>query len=211
MTRDKYELLEEENLVDLCKEGDCEAFDELIRRNKPKLYSYVLSKTRNECVTDEIIQIALIKAWKNIGKYKGRAKFLSWATKIAFNAYYDYFRKAKREVSIEEFSGFGRCGGSKREKGFHTHKDVMELKLGLIAEEPLREIKIKELGNKIQKALKNLSKEHKEVLNLREIENLSCQEISQKLNCPYPTVCTRLFYARKNAKKILSKTINNDK
>lgn len=203
MTRDKYKLLEEENLVDLCKKGNCEAFDELIHRNKPKLYSYVLSKTKNESVTDEIIQIALIKTWKNIGKYKGRAKFLSWATKIAFNAYYDYFRKAKREVSIEQIA-----------KGINSHqqqKDVMELKLGLISEEPLKEIKIKELGDKIQKALKNLSKEHKEVLKLREIENLSCQEISQKLNCPYPTVCTRLFYARKNAKKILSRTMNNDK
>jgi len=208
MARNKYKPLEEEGLINLCKEGDCEAFDELIYRNKPKLYNYVLSKTRNECVADEIIQVALIKTWKNIGKYKGRAKFLSWATKIAFNAYYDYFRKAKKEMSIEEFSGFGR---SKTERGFHTHKDVMELKLGLVSEEPLREIKIKELGDKIQKALKNLSKEHKEVLKLREIEDLSCQEISQKLNCPYPTVCTRLFYARKNAKKILSKTINNDK
>ena len=206
MARDKYKLLEEENLINLCKEGDCEAFDELIHRNRPKLHNYVLSKTRNECVTDEIIQIALIKTWKNIGKYKGRAKFLSWATKIAFNAYYDYFRKAKREISIDEFSG-----KQYKTSNQDRHSDIMELKLGLVAEEPLRQIKIKELGDKIQKALKNLSKEHKEVLNLREIENLSCQEISQKLNCPYPTVCTRLFYARKNAKKILSKTINNDK
>jgi RNA polymerase sigma-70 factor (ECF subfamily) len=203
MSNDEYKLLDEKNLVDLCKDGSCEAFDELISRNKPKLYNYILAKTRNKCVTDEIIQIAIIKTWKNIGKYKGKAKFLSWATKIAFNAYYDYFRKSKREVSIDEF---------KVDRTSQAHQpDVMELKFGLIAEEPLRQIKIKELGDKIRKALNHLSKEHKEVLELREIEDLSCREISQKINCPYPTVCTRLFYARKNAKKILSKIINNDR
>ena len=205
MSGDKYKLLDEKSLIDLCKKGDCESFDELISRNKPKLYNHILSKTKSRCVTDEIIQIAIIKTWKNIDKYKGKAKFLSWATKIAFNAYYDYFRKTKREVSIDEYS-LNPYG-----ENFPLKTDVMELKFGLIAEEPLRQIKIKELGDKIQKAFRHLSKEHKEVLELREIEDLSCQEISQKINCPYPTVCTRLFYARKNARKILSKIIDNDR
>ena len=207
MFGDKYKSLDEKSLIGLCKKGNCEAFDELISRNKSKLYNYILSKTRNKCITDEIFQIAIIKTWKNIDKYKGKAKFLSWATKIAFNAYYDHFRKIKREVSIDEF----KVEKTGQTQHFIQQPDVMELRLGLVAEEPLRQIKIKELGDKIQKALKHLSKEHKEVLELREVEDLSCQEISEKINCPYPTVCTRLFYARKNARKILSKIINNDR
>ena len=209
MSGNKYQHLSEEDLVKLCKQDDCHAFDELIQRNKTKLYNYILSKTKNDSVAEEIMQISTIKAWKNIKKYeaKNKAKLLSWMTKIAFNAYYDYLRKGKREMSIEDLS---RHDDSKH-KNRRPPSDIMEVKLGLISEEPLKEIKIKELGSKIQKALNLLSEEHKQVLELKEIQDLSCEEISQKINCPYPTVCTRLFYARKNAKKILSKIIKNDR
>ena len=208
MLSDAYKPLKEQQLVQLCRQDDCEAFDELISRVKPKLYSYILSKTKNESTADEILQIAIIKAWKNIKKYQGKngAKFLSWMTKIAFNSYYDYFRRQKREVSFEEmnFNNWDKDGKK------HRTSDQLEIKLGLVSEGPIREISLKELGAKIKKTFDLLSKEHKEVLELRELQELSCEEISQKINCPYPTVCTRLFYARKNAKKILSRIIKND-
>ena len=208
MLVDTYKPLKEEQLILLCRREDCEAFDELISRVRNKLYSYILSKTKNESTADEILQIAIIKAWKNIKKYQGKngAKFLSWMTKIAFNSYYDYFRRQKREVSFEEmnFNNWDKDG--KR----HRSSNQLEIKLGLVSEGPIRDVSLKELGAKIKKTFDLLSKEHKEVLELRELQELSCEEISQKINCPYPTVCTRLFYARKNAKKILSRIIKND-
>ena len=208
MLVDTYKPLKEEQLILLCRREDCEAFDELISRVRNKLYSYILSKTKNESTADEILQIAIIKAWKNIKKYQGKngAKFLSWMTKIAFNSYYDYFRRQKREVSFEEmnFNNWDKDG--KR----HRSSNQLEIKLGLVSEGPIRDVSLKELGAKIKKTFDLLSKEHREVLELRELQELSCEEISQKINCPYPTVCTRLFYARKNAKKILSRIIKND-
>jgi len=205
---DTYKSLKEQQLVQLCRRDDCEAFDELISRVRSKLYSYILSKTKNESTADEILQIAIIKSWKNIKKYQGKngAKFLSWMTKIAFNSYYDYFRKQKKEISFEEMNFGNRESGSKKYDSYNQ----LEIKLGLISEGPLREVSLKELGTKIKNTFKLLSKEHREVLELRELQELSCEEISQKINCPYPTVCTRLFYARKNAKKILSRIIKND-
>lgn len=208
MLVDTYKSLKEQQLVQLCRRDDCEAFDELISRVRSKLYSYILSKTKNESTADEILQIAIIKSWKNIKKYQGKngAKFLSWMTKIAFNSYYDYFRKQKKEISFEEMNFGNRESGSKKYDSYNQ----LEIKLGLISEGPLREVSLKELGTKIKNTFKLLSKEHREVLELRELQELSCEEISQKINCPYPTVCTRLFYARKNAKKILSRIIKND-
>jgi RNA polymerase sigma-70 factor (ECF subfamily) len=195
MTCIEYKDLSEESLIKLCKKEDCLAFDELTNRNKIALFHYIVGKTKDESTANDILQITLIKAWKNVKKFQGRAKILSWLTKIAFNAYYDYYKKKKREVSIEETS--------KDSPSFN------EVRLGLVVEDPFKESKIKDLSEKIKKTIDSLSKEHKEVLELRELYGLDCKEISKKINCPYPTVCTRLFYARKKAKLVLKRLLKN--
>ena len=201
---DKYQLLEEAELISLCKENeDMEAFDELANRNSNLIKYYLISKFKDHCKAEEILQITLIKAWKNIKKYEGKSKFASWLNRIAHNAYYDYCRKYKKEKSIEEM----KERYEKDKYGNHP-TDVIDKKLGLTAENPYRSLEMKELNKKLTKVISMLSKDHEEVLKMKEIENLSCKEISLKINCPYPTVCTRLFYARKKAKEILSKLTN---
>ena len=203
---DKYQHLEEEELISLCKENeDMEAFDELANRNSNLIKYYLISKFKDHCKAEEILQITLIKAWKNIKKYEGKSKFASWLNRIAHNAYYDYCRKYKKEKSIEEMKEpYQKNSGT----GSWNTPDIIDKKLGLIADNPYRSLEMKELNEKLTKVISMLSKDHEEVLKMKEIENLSCKEISLKINCPYPTVCTRLFYARKKAKEILSKLTN---
>lgn len=204
---DKYKLLEEGELISLCKTSeDMEAFDELANRNSNLIKYYLISKFKDHCKAEEILQITLIKAWKNIKKYEGKSKFASWLNRIAHNAYYDYCRKYKKEKSIEEMKDlYGKPTG---QWGQGNYSDVVDRKLGLITENPYRSLEMKELNKKLTKVISMLSKDHEEVLKMKEIEDLSCKEISLKINCPYPTVCTRLFYARKKAKEILSKLTN---
>jgi len=191
-----YQSYTEEKLIILCqKRSDTKAFDELAVRCMQKIRCYLIGKFNDPTGAEEVLQIALIKAWSNINKYKGKSKFLSWVNRIAHNAYYDYKRKHRKEISIE--------GMKTRytEKG--EHYGYIEAKLGLIASNPHRETDLKELSLKLTKAISMLSKSHRQVLKMKEVENLSCSEISVRINCPYPTVCTRLFYARKKAKEIL--------
>ena len=195
----EYKDLSEKELIDLCKKEDCLAFDELTLRNKTALFHYIVGKTNHESTANDVLQITLIKAWKNIKNFEGRAKILSWLTKIAFNAYYDHYKKKKREIPIEGYNTNVKEGTG-----------LNETKLGLVVEDPFRESKIKDLNEKIKKTIDSLSKEHKEVLELRELYGLDCKEISQKINCPYPTVCTRLFYARKKAKSVLKRLLKNE-
>lgn len=203
---DKYQHLDEGQLISLCKEEeDMEAFDELANRNSNLIKYYLISKFKDHCKAEEILQITLIKAWKNIKKYEGKSKFASWLNRIAHNAYYDHCRKYKREKSIEEMKELYQ----KNTSGSASNTpDVVDKKLGLTADNPYRSLEMKELNEKLTKVISMLSKDHEEVLKMKEIENLSCKEISLKINCPYPTVCTRLFYARKKAKEILSKLTN---
>ena len=204
MPQIEYKRLNEKDLIKLCQNEDCLAFDELTVRNKTQLFHYIASKAKDESTANDILQITLIKAWKNIKNFQGRAKILSWLTKIGFNAYYYHYKKQKKEIFIEETRNV-------HQQSTHAHQSsINETKLGLIVEDPFRESKLKELNQKIKKTIDSLSKEHKEVLELRELYGLDCKEISKKINCPYPTVCTRLFYARKKAKSILKRLLKNE-
>ena len=208
----KYEDLTEANIIELCKQRDSLAFDELVSRNKETLFNYILSKTKDQSTAHDILQITLVKAWNNIKNFEGRARILSWLTKIAFNAYYDYYKKAKREISLDEALSSPSVNSktASSNDSFYTKANLAdESKFNLVVEDPFKESKIKNLGKDIQRAINSLSKEHKEVLELRELYGLDCKQISQKINCPYPTVCTRLFYARKKAKVFLKNLIKN--
>ena len=206
-----YNSLDEEELIRLCQEKeDLEAFNEIAKRNSNIVKAYLINKFKDPSKADEIIQITLIKAWKNIKKYKGKSKLLSWMSRIAHNAYYDDCRKYKKETSIEEMK-------EKLSKGHAAFSrtplsgDYVDSKLGLkeTKENPHRITELKELNEKLTKVIGMLSKEHQEVIKMKEIEDLSCQEISLRIKCPYPTVCTRLFYARKKAKEIFT-TLTNE-
>lgn len=206
-----YSSLDEEKLILLCqKDDDLEAFNEIAKRNSNTIKAYLVSKFKDPSKAEEIIQITLIKAWRNIKKYKGKSKLLSWMSRIAHNAYYDDCRKYKKETSIEEMKEKFSKRGAAFSHSSHGG-DYVEDKLGLkeTKENPHRITELKELNKKLTKVIGMLSKEHQQVIKMKEIENLSCQEISLRIECPYPTVCTRLFYARKKAKEIFS-TLTND-
>lgn len=191
-----YHSYTEEELINLCqKKSDTKAFDELASRCMQKIKCYLISKFNDPTTAEEVLQIALIKAWNNINKYKGNSKFLSWVNRIAHNAYYDYKRKYRKEVSIE--------GMKTRYTEKEGYQGNIDLKLGLVVLDPHRKTYLKELSSKLTRVISMLSKSHQQVLKMREVEDLSCSEISVRINCPYPTVCTRLFYARKKAKEIL--------
>jgi RNA polymerase sigma-70 factor (ECF subfamily) len=199
-----YQSLEESELISLCKNHeDLEAFDELASRNSNLIKYYLIGKFKDHCKAEEVLQITLIKAWKNIKKYEGKSKFASWLSRIAHNTYYDHCRKLKRESSLDEMKENAKCYGQGG-----VDNGYIDNYLGLTDDNPHRPIELKELNQKLTKVISMLSKDHEQVLKLKEIENLSCREISIKINCPYPTVCTRLFYARKKAKEILTKLSN---
>jgi RNA polymerase sigma-70 factor (ECF subfamily) len=163
----------------------------------------LISRFKDHCKAQEVLQITLIKAWKNIKKYEGKSKFVSWLNRIAHNTYYDHVRKLKRESSLDEMKERAAAHGQGG-----VDNGYVDNYLGLTDDDPHRPIKLKELNNKLAKVISMLSKDHEQVIKMKEIEDLSCKEISLKINCPYPTVCTRLFYARKKAKEILTRLSN---
>ena len=85
----EYSNFTEKKLIVLCKKDDLKAFDELVSRNKNKVYGWILSKTKDETNAEEIFQKTLIKSWRYIKKFKGGSSYSTWANSIARNLFID--------------------------------------------------------------------------------------------------------------------------
>ena len=182
----EYSNLTEPYLVNKSKKGDTKAFEELMSRSKGYLTNWILKKTRCENETEEVLQIAYIKCWKNIKKFQGKSGFKTWACTISRNLFIDRYRKAqkKRELSIEEV---GDAYIYERVTWGSGYERLMR----------------KENMDMLNKILDSLPKIHSDVLSSFAVEELTYKEIAKKLGCSIGTVMSRLYYARKRAKQLV--------
>ena len=192
-----YKNVDEARLVGLSQKGDCAAFDELLIRNREKIYNMVLKKSSSPDVAEEVTQQASIKAWRKIETFRGESSFSTWFYRIGFNTFLDECRKEKRRnaVSLDEI-------------GDMHGKGISPLFEDTIAVTGYHAVANKELGGQINDAIGELSPNHKKVLEAYEIENKNYKEIAKEQDCSIGTVMSRLFYARKNVRKNLSRTID---
>jgi len=195
----KYDLIEESELLRLSmEEEDTKAFDELFKRTERKLYLSMLAKSGNPELAGDISQQAFIKSWKNIKKFKCKSSFYTWIYRIAHNLLIDHYRKSKRkkEISFEEKMEIDPFFESRTSMDESTAFDRMNND---------------ELMTQVDMALEKLSDQHKETFVLYEIERLSYKEIAETMNCSLGTVMSRLFYARRQAKRNLAHILELDK
>ena len=89
-------------LVSLYLEGNNQAFDELLKRHKDKLYSYIFFIVRSRDIADDIFQETFVKAIVTLqqGRYNSDGKFSAWLTRIAHNLVIDQFRQERNENII---------------------------------------------------------------------------------------------------------------
>ena len=93
----KYEDFPERKLVVLSRERDGVAFTELTRRSKDKMMGWIRSSCKNEHDAQDFYQMTMLKAWKNIEKFRGDCSFLTWTNRISRNIFYDDWRRKKEE------------------------------------------------------------------------------------------------------------------
>ena len=83
--------------------GNKRAFDELVRRYQSPVRRFFLHQTLgDEQLSDDLAQDTFIKAYVNIGKFKGLASFQTWLMRIAYNVFYDYTRSHKQAMDMDQ-------------------------------------------------------------------------------------------------------------
>lgn len=168
-----------------------EAFEELVARHRDKVYARAFSMMRNEDSAMDLSQEAWVKAWQRLKQFQGDSSFLTWMTRIVINLCLDHLRKQKR-LKAESIEQMQEDGG-----GVERH-------LPVIIPKPTERLERAELREKIDRALNQLSYEHRTVLILHEFQELEYKQIAKKMGCSIGTVMSRLFYARRKMAVLLA-------
>ncbi len=191
MTEAQYSSADDAVLVRGAQRGDMAAFEELVARHRDKIYARAYSMMRNEEEAIDLSQEAWVKGWQRLTQFHGESSFGTWMTRIVINLCLDQLRKQKRQrtESIEEMNE--DSGGVERQMPVVTINPTAGLERG-------------ELRQRIDRALSQLSHEHRTVLVLHEFEELEYKEIAKVMGCSIGTIMSRLFYARRKMAALLA-------
>ena len=191
MAEKDYSSAEDTALVREAQKGDTGAFEELVFRHRDKIYARAFSMMRNEEEAIDLSQEAWVKGWQRLVQFQGESSFTTWMTRIVINLCLDQLRKQKRQraESIEEMDE--ESGGVERQMPVVTINPTERLERG-------------ELRQRIDKAMSQLSHEHRTVLVLHEFEEMEYKEIAKAMDCSIGTVMSRLFYARRKLAALLA-------
>jgi RNA polymerase sigma-70 factor (ECF subfamily) len=183
--------LSDADLARAAQKGDMGAFEELVARHRDKIYARAYSMVRNEEEALDLSQEAWVRGWQRLAQFQGEASFATWMTRIVINLCVDQLRKQKRQKaeSFEELEG--ESGG-------------VERYMPAAMPNPAAGLERTELRRRIDRALDQLSAEHRTVLVLHEFEGMEYKEIADHMGCSIGTVMSRLFYARRRMASLLA-------
>ena len=177
-----FDLGESKSDVQLIKEtadGNAAAFEELYKRYVNKVYSYLITRCKNQDDVKDILQETFISVWKSCSLYKGQSKLITWIIGIARNKLYDNLRKAYKQRSDDI------------NEGIYSERNNMYDKLET-------RIVIKELLDKLPDADQEL------VFMVFNLE-MKYAEISSILEVPEGTVKSRMSRIRRQLKSLLER------
>jgi RNA polymerase sigma-70 factor (ECF subfamily) len=173
-------------------EGDPEAYRVLVERYERRIYHVIYGMVRSPEDAKDLAQDAFVKAFQNLHRFRLEAKFYTWLCRIAMNVAIDHLRKMKHRNHAEFDDARGGSDGAQVVR-LHSAKD-----------DPSENVAGARMYKTIMDAVETLPDDQKQVLILREIEDMPYKEIAEVLDIPEGTVMSRLYYARRRLQEQLA-------
>jgi RNA polymerase sigma-70 factor (ECF subfamily) len=185
--------VDEATLIERVKNGDQEAFEDLVSRYENKVYRLAIKLTRNETLAEEVMQEVFLKIYEKIGTFRGESALSSWIYRIAANASFAKLNLEKRHqhADIEETMPQAEIALQDRQDS------TLEL--------PDRPLLTNEALSVISRAIERLPEDFRVVLTLRDVEGMSNEEVARILDLSVPAVKSRLHRARLLLRKRLAR------
>ncbi|MDP1853568.1 MAG: sigma-70 family RNA polymerase sigma factor [Candidatus Omnitrophota bacterium] len=185
----------ESEIIERIKNGDQNAFCELVEKYKEKALNIAFSFCRNYEDAKDISQEAFIKAFKTIRNFRSESRFYTWFYRILINLCKDYLRRRMKNKAI---SANIRINNEAQEE-----ESIFEvIASGLPG--PKEQLLNKELGEELTKALNSLPEQQKRVFTLKNIHGLKINEIAEIIKCAEGTIKAHLFKATLNLQERLA-------
>ena len=189
----------DEALVAKAKAGDFAAFEELVAAHQERVYRLALRMVGTESDAQEVVQDALLSAWRNLQKFEGKSQFGSWLYRIAANAALMMLRTRRRhpQVSMEDVTALGADEAGTNGFGAGAGDDW--------SKRPDDQLQSTELRAAIQAAVDELPESSRAVFLVRDVEGLSTEETAEALGLSVPAVKTRLHRARLSLREAITR------
>jgi RNA polymerase sigma-70 factor (ECF subfamily) len=155
------------------------------------LYSYAMVLSRNHAEAEDLVQETYVRAIQALGRLRADSNMKSWLFTILRNIWFNQLRKRRNAPQMVEIDAEGGVANSIAEPSKNSHDLYMS----------------KMEAEQVRAAIQELTVESREIILLREYEDLSYQEIASVLNCPVGTVMSRLGRARAKLRALLSGTL----
>ena len=176
--KDKFKF-SDEKLILRFQEGDINAYNELVKRYKDRLFNFVLRYFNNAEQAEDVVQDTLIKLYTHASYYKNVAKFSTWIFTIAKNNALTELRKNKRKQTDSLWTDDGKV------IDINSKEESLESKVQ-------NEIAIDQLN----KFLEEIPENFRMAVVLRDFQELSYEEISTILEIPIGTIKSRINRGR---------------
>ncbi len=181
---------EERDLIEAFQEGDEFAFVALYNRYKDAVYGFCLKMLQDDQLAQDLMQETFLRVYENRDRLMKAGAFKSWMFTIARNQCLNQLRRDRREVSLEE--------GREPEPPFAKSPG------------PMSQLEKSERIDLVNRCLDQLKPSYREVIILREYQNLSYKEIAAVTRSTLSAIKSRLFKARRKLAGILEPILEQE-
>ena len=181
---------QEHNLIQAARNGDQAAFGELVQQYQKRVFALAVRMCHVYKRQEEAAQEAFLAAWQGLPFFRGDSAFATWLYRLTSNACVDLLRKENRH------------------QGPSLDDETVSAEVPDPTPTPEKAVEQQELRRQIEAGLQTLSPEHREVLILREIQQLSYDEIADVLSLDLGTVKSRINRGRRQLREFLLKQGN---
>lgn len=184
------------DLIDRFKAGDRAAFSEIVRRYQDRVYSLCYRWLGEPEVAEEVAQDVFLALFRSLAAFRGESTLSTFVFKVALN----HCRNRRAHRARRAFGRHVSLGGSDDEDG--PPREVAD-----DGPAPDRGTLAREAGALVAEALGALDEDHRQILLLRDVNDLSYEEIADILDLPRGTVKSRLHRARSELAAALSRRV----
>lgn len=183
--------LSDEVLFFRVQREDTRAFEVIVGRYRTRLYNCIYRMVHNTESAEDLVQETFLRVYRNRHNYKAISNLSTWIYTIALNLARSELRKRKRRQ-------FFSLNASPHENSTREGIDLPDTSAG-----PGDHLEQNELGRAIQRAIDQLPEKYKSVIVLRDIEEMSYEQIGDILRCPTGTVKSRVNRGRLRLQEML--------
>ncbi len=173
----------DEDLMVQFQAGTLTAFETLVFRHRDNLFGFINKRLRDEGASEDIIQDVFLRIYRNRHSYHhDTAKFTTWMYAIANNLFITEYRRRVK-------------------KGYKPLDDVFDIEDDTIPSDVIAHGKIQ--SELIHKAINSLKESSREIIILRDIQEMTYKEVSEIIGAPLGSVKSEIFRARRKLQRLL--------